>query len=613
MQQRTIPTRTRRGARRWLPIALAFAALALPTAAQTAADPAAEPPAAAAPEQPAQDASGDVEAERAPADKWNRGTPRSTVLGYLLAGRETRWADAAQFLDLSQVPEAERDEQGPRLARQLKFVLDQKLWVDLDKLSDDPAGNRGDKLAQRRELVGTVAHSHGDFEVFLDRVPRDDGVLIWKFAASTVARVPELYDEIGLGPIVENLPPALTETRFLEIALWQWIGLMLLVVAAWVAAWLLTSIIVRIVKPLTAKSETDIDDKLLDLVVGPLRLLVTIGTFNAALHTLLLSVPANNFAREVSKFLVIAGVAWLVFRVIDLFAAVTKENFAKRGQAGAVHLVPLGARAIKIAVGAMTVLATLDTFGFDITAIIAGLGVGGLAVALAAQKTVENIFGGVSVLIDQPVRPGDFCKFGDKTGTVEDIGVRSTRIRTLDRTVVSIPNAEFSTMQLENFALRDRIRLFTTLGLRYETTPDQLRHVIAGLRRLLLSHPKVLPEPLRVRFAGFGAYSLDIEMFAYVETQDINEFQGVREDIFLRVMQIVADSGTGFAFPSSTTYLARDGGLDAERTKAAEAQVKQWREAGKLMFPNYSPQEIQEMDDTLDWPPKGSAVGVEKS
>ena len=550
-----------------------------------------------------------AQAERPTADTWDRGTPRSSVQAFLRSCREDRWADAAEHLDLSQRSEQGRASEGPKLARQLKFLLDRSLWIDLDGLSDESQGELNDQLPANRELLGVISHARGDLRVMLERVAREDGQLVWKFASSTVAQTAPIYEQLGLAPILERLPDSLTGAHFLEVAPWQWIGLILLVLGAWLVAWLLSSVVVRILRPLTLKSRTDIDDKLLELIVGPLRLVTSIGVFNAGLHLLLLSVPANHFAREASKVLVIASVAWLGFRVIDLFAALTRSRFTERGQMGAVHLVPLGARAIKIAVGSMTILATLDTFGFDVTAIVAGLGVGGIAVALAAQKTLENFFGGISVLVDQPVRPGDFCKFGDKLGTVEDIGVRSTRIRTLDRTVITVPNAEFSALQLENFAERDRIRLITTLGLRYETTPDQLRHVLHGLRSLLLAHPKVLPEPQRVRLVGFGAFSLDLELFAYLDTTDFNEFLAVREDIFLRVMQVIEDSGTGFAFPSSTTYLARDGGLNPARSRAAEEQVARWRAEGKLPFPDIAPEEARAIDGTIDWPPKGSATG----
>ncbi len=543
-----------------------------------------------------------------PDDPWNRGTPRGALSSFLESGREGNWSDAAKVLDLSEISEAEQKDRGAELARQLKFLIDQEAWIDLDQVSDSAAGNLDDGLPEDRELVAKLARVQGGMSVLMERGPREDGELVWRFAPTTVARIPSVYEHLGLPAIVDRLPSVLRDKNFLEMALWQWVGLILAIVVAWLLAWMVSGIVVRVAKPLTMKTETDVDDRILALMVGPVRLLISVGAFNAGLHLLLLSVPSLNFARETSKFLVIAGVAWFILRVIDLFATISKERFIHRGQPGVAHLVPLGARTIKVAVVLVTILATLDTFGFDVTAILAGLGVGGLAIALAAQKTVENVFGGVSVLIDQPVRVGDFCKFGDQVGTVEDIGLRSTRIRTLDRTVVAVPNADFSTMKLENFAKRDRIRLITTLGVRYETTPDQLRHVIAGLRGILLAHPKVLPDPLRVRLVGFGAYSIDIEMFAYVDTQDFNEFLAVREDIFLRVMDVIAASGSGFAFPSSTTYFARDTGLDEEKQAAAVTEVEKLRAEGRLMFPNTAPEDVDSMRGTLDWPPKGSVA-----
>jgi MscS family membrane protein len=215
----------------------------------------------------------------------------------------------------------------------------------------------------------------------------------------------------------------------------------------------------------------------------------------------------------------------------------------------------------------------LQNLGVNVTGILAGLGVGGLAVALAAQKTVENLFGGVTLAADQPVRVGDFCRFGDRVGTIQEIGLRSTRVRTLDRTVVTVPNAEFSALALENFAERDRIWFQTVLGLRYETTADQLRHVLAGLTKLLRDDERVDPDPARVRFVGFGAFSLDLEVFAYIRTRDWAEFLRIREELLLEIMDVVAASGSGFAFPSQTIYTAADAGLDEEKARQAIEEV----------------------------------------
>ncbi len=240
-------------------------------------------------------------------------------------------------------------------------------------------------------------------------------------------------------------------------------------------------------------------------------------------------------------------------------------------------------------------------------AILAGLGVGGLAVALAAQKTVENLFGGITVILDQPVRVGDFCRFGDRIGTVEEIGLRSTRIRTLDRTIVSVPNGHFASLELENYTVRDRMWLHPTISVRYETTPDQLRHLLVEVRRMLYAHPRVDPASARIRFVNFGAYSLDLEIFAYVMTPNYDEFLAVREDIYLRIMDLVEQSGTRFAVPAQTTYLARDAGLDMARREAAESQVDAWRRQDGLLLPDFPPEVVSRLRGTIDYPPHGSA------
>jgi MscS family membrane protein len=222
------------------------------------------------------------------------------------------------------------------------------------------------------------------------------------------------------------------------------------------------------------------------------------------------------------------------------------------------------------------------------------------------QDIFANFFSGLVLLFERPMRVGDFCRFGDQLGTVESIGLRSTKVRGLDRTIINVPNADFSKKELINYAKRDRFLLRTTIGLRYETTDEQLRYVLAKLRELLLSHPKMLEEQARVRFVGYGEYSLDIEIFAYALARDWAEFLGIREDVFLRIKLIVEESGSGFAFPSQTHYLSRDQGLDAERTAAAEAQVQTWRSENRLPFPDFSEKQRRLFRDSLDYPPAGS-------
>ena len=557
----------------------------------------------AAPEQAAPAAA----APAGPEDPFDRGTPRSAMLGYLVAAREGDFERAARYLDLRRIPASRRDEFGPELARKLKVILDRTLWVDFEALSPDPTGDTTDGLPKHRDRVGVIESARGPVPVYLDRVPREgDGVRIWKISSRTVAAIPDLWEEFGYGPLAEYLPEVFFTWSLLEIQLWQWLGLVTGVLLAFGLSWFIARWILRVFAWLVRRTENDLDDRILEAVIAPVRLLLAVAIFAAVVPFLALSVPAARAVGGLEKALVIAAITWIAFRAVDVFELAVKDRLAAENHT-VTTLLPVGRRVTKVLLGALAVLAALQNFGINVTAVLAGLGVGGLAVALAAQKTVENVFGGITVVADRPVRVGDFCRWGDgKVGTVEDIGLRSTRIRTLDRTLVTVPNATFSQLELENFAARDRIRLYAVLGLRYETTPDQLRYVLVEIRKLLRAHPKITPDPARIRFVGFGAYSLDLEVFAYADTSDWNEFLAIREDVFLRVMDVVERSGTGFAFPSNTTYLARDEGVDPERSRAAEQTVQSWRERGELPMPDFDPELARELEGTLDWPPEGS-------
>ncbi|MEN8182135.1 MAG: mechanosensitive ion channel domain-containing protein [Myxococcota bacterium] len=517
-------------------------------------------------------------AAAAAASKASFGTPRADMESFLVAARKGDFSRAAAFLDLRRVPESERESRGPDLARRLKIVLDRSLWVDLDALSEDTEGFPNDGLRARRDLVGTISSQAGDVAIHLDRVLDVDGTSRWRISGGTLAQVPRLYEEFGYGPVEELLPRVFLDVHVMELALWQWIGAAGGLVLAFMAGWVAALGLLALCRPLVRRSRSEIDNRLLDATVQPLRLALTLGFFHLVTLPLGLSVPAGRFVGGTLEVGLAVATTWLLFRIVDVLGDQISRRLLRSGVPGA-HFIPLGQRSLKVAIGLFSGLYVISAvFQRDVTTLVAGLGIGGLAVALAAQKTIENFFGGVFLAVDRPVRPGDFCRFGERVGTVEDIGFRSTRIRTLGRTLVTIPNSEFSSLHLENFAPRDRILFHSVLGLRYETTPDQVRHALAAIRRMLLSHPKVEPDPARVRFVGLGSYSLDLEVFAYVGTSDWNEFLAVREDLLLRLMDIVAGSGSGFAFPSQTNYVARDDGLDAEQARLAEEEIRALRE-----------------------------------
>lgn len=319
--------------------------------------------------------------------------------------------------------------------------------------------------------------------------------------------------------------------------------------------------------------------------------------------------PSGRFAtglatgQTVAAYLAFAWFVWLAVRLtvewIIRSPRIADESF----DAG---ILRLGSIVVGIIAVSIVLVFGGQEIGLPVMSIVAGLGIGGLAVALAVRPTLENLIGGVILYVDRPVSVGDFCSFGTQMGTVQEIGIRSTKLRAVDRTIISVPNAQLADMQIVNWAECDEMLVRTTIGLRHETSPDQLRYLLAEIRRMLHAHPRVNADTVRVRFAGIGTCDLQVDLRFYVMTRDWNDFFAIREDIYFRILEIVESSGTGFAYPSQTVYLGRDGGLDETKGTAAEEVVARWRQSGQLPFPRLTPEEIESLKGTLDYPAKGS-------
>ena len=327
------------------------------------------------------------------------------------------------------------------------------------------------------------------------------------------------------------------------------------------------------------RSDTVQKERRITLLKGPIRILALSLCFYIA-SLLSYSLLSRLFWTRVAETLAIVGLTWLCLRLIDPIVERLwdrKQLAASSGKIAIARLLHKIIKALVIITGAVFIFYMA---GINLTAVLTGLGIGGVAVAFAAQKTLENLFGGVMIISDQPIRVGDFCRAGDYQGTVEDIGLRSTRLRTLGRTVVSVPNGQLATMNLENFTMRDKILFRHTIQLRYETSADQLRFVIAGIRRLLYEHPKVETASARVRFTGLKDSGLELEIFAYVLETDYAVFLAIQEDLLLRFMGLIEESGTSFAFPSQTTYIARDVGLDEHEKQGSDGKSQNMARAG---------------------------------
>lgn len=542
-----------------------------------------------------------------PADEFDRGTPRSSVKGFLVAARERNYERAAKYLDLRYLPRGMSEIQGPQLARQFKIVLDSALWIDLSDVSPDPNGYPEDGLPSYRDQIGHIEAQKEKFDILLQRVPREDGVRIWKFSSSTVARIPSLYQEYGYGYLEKFLPEAFFDVRVAGMEVWVWVGVLVIVLVSYLVAYTVMAVIQWFLR----RRQTTLSNQLLRLARGPGRFLLFCLIGRVLLN--FINAPLWFRAALQTRTLLIIGLVWTGMGVVEFALVRFAERMERQGKSSAsVLLLPLGT-AVKTILVIMGALVWLDNFGFKVTTLLAGLGIGGLAVALALQKPIENLISAITLYTSQPVAIGDFCRFGDKIGTVEEIGLRATKVRTLDHTLVNVPNVEFAQLQLENFSKRKKIWYHPQIQLRYETTPDQVRYLLVEIRKLLYSHPKVLPDPARVRFVGFGPSSLNLEIFAYVNVTDYGEFLEVAEDLNLRIMDLVVKSGAGFAFPSQTLYVERGKGPDEQLVHAAEAQVREWREQQALFLPNFPPEKIAELRGTLNYPPPGSPLSTARS
>lgn len=352
------------------------------------------------------------------------------------------------------------------------------------------------------------------------------------------------------------LPEVLLRAGPLGLMWWHWIALAILIAAAWIIGAVLGRVTRWGLARVARRTDATWDDAILATLSGPLRWAWTLVVFRGLVELLALAPPSDRTITAIVRALLFLCFFWGVIRVLDeTRRTVAASAWAKEKPIGR-SLVPLAVRVAKVVVGIVALISMLSELGYPVAGLIAGLGIGGIAIALAAQKTVENLFGAFSIGLDQPFREGDAVKINEFTGTVESIGLRSTRIRTGDRTVVTIPNAQVAESKIESFAERDRLKMAFKVGLVYETTGASLRGVLDGFRTVLRDHPLIWDEQIDVRFVAFGASSLDLEVSAWFAGTDMDAFRAMREQILMTFMEIVANHDSDFAFPTQTVHVS---------------------------------------------------------
>jgi MscS family membrane protein len=494
-----------------------------------------------------------------------------------------------------------------------------------DKTKDKEGGNK--------PISWTIPHT----EITLVQVEEGPQTGQFLFSSSTVIRAKEFYEKTRSLPYRRDIPfknfpemrhylsmgswlissrtierlPGWLKYSVYEQAIWKWIALVSLIAMIAILAVAFNHLMHRRLSAYSGLSH-------LHRIVTPLVLLMMPLILGFAHQHLALTGLVSRSLMLVSEATTYILLAWIAWAGSHVIAEIIIGSPKISNQSLNASLLRLVARIVGIVLVIVIMLYVSKQIGIPMYGMFAGLGVGGIAVALAAQPTIENFIGSLNLFSDKPVNVGDFCRYGEdptsgwqRIGTVESIGSRSTKIRGIDNTITTIPNADFSRMHIVNYTQRSRMLLLTVLGLRYETTDDQLRYVITMLRDMLLAHPRVIDEEPGVRFVGFGDFALNVEIRVDVNTSDRDEFRAIREDLYFRVMKIVKDAGTGFAFPSRTVYNSHDEGLDETRQKAAEKQVRNWCAAQELPFPSFSFDYRRKHRNKLDYPPEGSPEASE--
>jgi MscS family membrane protein len=513
--------------------------------------------------------------ESAPAlDPLGRETPRSAVIGLLKCIENKDSEAAARYLQAPPEEETNLEQRAKEF-----LALSSRFKSNIGWLSDDPKGSIEPGLPPGKVRAGVIEVGGTTTDIILVRVDDLEFGKIWLVSQETIAKVPSLYARIGSeGPTLSDriLPASLTNRYLLGMSLAQWLGWLISIPLSWSLAWLL-ALLVSAPRRLVYKVRKLPLRTVWDTPIGiPLK--CTIAILIHAIFVYLLDLPLLYRAYYVRFLaaLLVGCLAWLASKITDrgFERVVNRTRMQRRGGESILILMQ---RLNRVVLVIIALVATMALFGLNVKTTLAGLGVGGLAIALAAQKSLENLIGGVSLLMDKAIHVGDFCKIGDQVGTVEDIGLRSLKLRTLDQNLLVVPNGSLAQMQFENMARRNKLLINQTFSLRIETQAEQLRFVLDRVQTMLDQHPAIEPGTCRVRVMSLVGAAFQIELFAYVKTGDWAEFTAIRQELILKITEIVEATGTRLAAPTQLTYLSADAGVGAEKAKSIANRVTELR------------------------------------
>ncbi len=484
-----------------------------------------------------------------PTDALNRETPASSIQGFLLAAEEPDYTRAADYLDLRNLPRSIRNTQPERLAEMLAIVIERQIWLDLDEISDRPAGKSGDGLPEYRDELGVIADDDVEYQLLMQRIPDGDGGHVWKISNATVAITGELYQRFGYGRITEAFAKALPDIAFLGIDLFK----IVLVLALGLVLYPIVALIGLALARLVSDPESTLFPRVRKFFLVSVPVVTVLIAMHHTLVNLGLGITGQRIAQ--AQTLTTVAVVWLLLVGSGLVRDGYGNRLRSQGREGALVLLRPATSVLRIFIVIVAILVWLDNAGFNITTLLAGLGVGGVAMALALQKPLEDVFGALTLYTQQPVRIGDFCRIGAQTGTIEEIGLRTTRLRTLANTLISVPNHRLAAEPIDNISARSKILYSPTLRLRVDSSEEQVSGVLAGIRSLLESHEKVISDGARVRFQTIGTDALELNIFAYIDVKVWADFLAVAEELNMKILGIVSDAGTTLALPGTRLHM----------------------------------------------------------
>ena len=481
---------------------------------------------------------------------------------------------AGEYLDMRYLPEDLKGWNKAQLMGALRVVWTQQNLVDITELSDKPEGKLDDNLPEYRDLLGVIVKVDGEqVPIYLQRIPDGAGGKTWKISNASVARVPELWKDLGYGPIAVWLQRHLPSGRVFGLDSWQIIAGIVFLFLSWFATRLLSIGILKLVQLFPHSFGSEIES----FCRGPLRLFLFLLLFRLLMDELALSLTARVYLN--SSGLDYIAITILLLGLISLVRDYNIRRLAKADNRHYVALLKPFTTIVKFFAVTLVALIWANRAGYNMSAILAGLGVGSLAVALAAQKTLENVIGAITLYTARPVNPGDLCRFGDVVGIVEEIGLRSTMIRTLNRTMLAVPNSVFSSVEVENFSHRDRIRYFRHLELQMATA-DQLRVILARLRELFLSHDEVIQDTVSIRLEKIEAATAVIRIDSSIGTTEYPHYLAAAEDLNLRTIELVHEAGAVFSGPGQVLQVREFYQASEETQATIQAELDSWQTKG---------------------------------